>query len=158
MSEILTHLVLSLVFVLVQYLLHAKCFLLLFYHPSTSTSHLAVGQGEVVTVNCYPLEQLLRQANNTHLTVDYFSLDTEGSELAILRSINFTQITFGVVGIEHNNRQGWKMAINRIMTRAGYVGFTRLSWAMGHADVLYYNPVYFAQRGIPLPTDDMKCP
>ena len=167
---------------------------------NTSWAHLTEGQGEVVSVNCYPLEQLVRLAranlttstldtntklhprarpranphnhtrtktkshthahthSNTPLVVDYFSLDTEGSELAILRSIDFTQITFGIVGIEHNNRPGWKDEIGTIMKGAGYVQFTHLSWAMGHADVLYYNPVYFRQRGIPLPTDRMKCP
>ena len=44
--------------------------------------------GEVVDVPCHPFEQMLLAAGNTNLIVDYFSLDTEGSEIAILRSIS----------------------------------------------------------------------
>ncbi len=124
----------------------------------TSWAHTTEGSGEVVTVSCHPLDHLLYLAGNTRLVVDYLSLDTEGSELAILRAINFTQITFGVVGIEHNNRDGWKAAIARILTAAGFVHFKQVNWHLGHADVVYYNPVYFGERGIPLPTETMKCP
>lgn len=135
-------------------------------HDSNAWAHQAQGHGEVVTVSCYPLEQILLLAGNTNLIVDYFSLDTEGSELAILRSINFSRISFGIVGIEHNNRAGRKdfnyrpgrkAEIAQVMVDAGYVRFKYINWYMDHADVLYFNPTYFAERGIPLPSNATKC-
>ncbi len=52
--------------------------------------------------------------------IDYWSLDTEGSELEILRSFPFDDYSFKVLTVEHNNFAA-KTAINALLTSKGYV-------------------------------------
>jgi len=47
------------------------------------------------------LNDLLRTHNAPH-EIDYLSIDTEGSELAILKNFDFSQHTFEVITCEHN--------------------------------------------------------
>ena len=54
--------------------------------------------GSIVQVTCFPLH-LVMQVPRVN-TVDYLSLDTEGSELAILRATGFTQVEVGVLTVE----------------------------------------------------------
>lgn len=58
------------------------------------------GFSEVIKVKCYNLTQLLMDNNIQH--VDYLSIDTEGGELEILRSIDFTRIDIDVIEVENN--------------------------------------------------------
>ncbi len=51
-------------------------------------------------VPCFPLFSVLSALEITH--VDYFSLDVEGAELDILKTIPFDKITFGVMTIEYH--------------------------------------------------------
>lgn len=48
------------------------------------------------------LRSVLRQANAPQI-IDYWSLDTEGSELAILKSFPFDEYRFRVLTVEHND-------------------------------------------------------
>ena len=70
---------------------------------------------EVETVS---LLDLLKKHNApTH--IDFLSIDTEGSELEILTTFDFSQYTFGGISVEHNftsNRQ----AIKRLLEANGY--------------------------------------
>lgn len=54
--------------------------------------------GTEVTVECVPLYSLLMALEVTH--IDYFSLDTEGSELDILKTIPFNKIQIDVLSVE----------------------------------------------------------
>lgn len=58
------------------------------------------GNSEVIFVKCYPLSRLLIENNIKH--VDYLSIDTEGGELEILQSIDFSQIDIDVIEVENN--------------------------------------------------------
>jgi FkbM family methyltransferase len=49
-------------------------------------------------VRCYELAPVLRLLKMQR--VDYFSLDVEGSELAVLESIDWGQVNIGVLGVE----------------------------------------------------------
>ena len=49
-------------------------------------------KGPGYPVPCYPVETLLYALNVTK--VDFFSLDVEGQELAILKTIPFDKVTF----------------------------------------------------------------
>jgi hypothetical protein len=51
-------------------------------------------QKNLVNVTCLPLYSILMALDNP--TIDYFSLDVEGSELAILKTIPFSQVTIKV--------------------------------------------------------------
>ena len=45
-------------------------------------------------VYCFPLYSMLLALNRTH--IDYFSLDVEGSELAVLKTIPFDKVNIMV--------------------------------------------------------------
>lgn len=53
-----------------------------------------------VEVECRPLADIFRESGVKH--VDYISIDVEGSELAVLQSISFDEVTFDVFVIENN--------------------------------------------------------
>lgn len=55
---------------------------------------------KIITVKCYDLTKLLVENNIFH--VDYLSLDTEGGELEILKSINFDLIDIKTISVENN--------------------------------------------------------
>lgn len=55
---------------------------------------------QIIPVQCYKLETLLNAYGITH--IDILSLDTEGSEHAILKSIDFDRFSIDVICIEDN--------------------------------------------------------
>lgn len=46
-------------------------------------------------MTCYPLYDILSQMGQTH--IDYFSLDVEGHELAVLKTIPFKKLDITVI-------------------------------------------------------------
>lgn len=58
------------------------------------------GSMEIIKVPCYTLTELLLNRNITH--VNFLSIDTEGSELEILKGIDFNLITIDVITVEIN--------------------------------------------------------
>ena len=53
--------------------------------------------------------------------IDYLSLDTEGSELAILEVFPFDQFGFRLMTVEHNNYKGVLDALKKLLLPHGYV-------------------------------------
>ena len=51
-----------------------------------------------IQVQCLPLYSILAALNIRH--VDYFSLDVEGAELQVLKTIPFTEVTIDVISVE----------------------------------------------------------
>eukprot|EP01031_Cornospumella_fuschlensis_P024668 gene24668-29807_t len=51
-------------------------------------------------IDCLPLAAILETVNVKH--VNFFILDTEGGELNVLRSIDFSKVTFDVIAVESN--------------------------------------------------------
>ena len=58
------------------------------------------GQSEIINVKCYDLTDLLIDHHMHH--IDYLSIDTEGGELGILQSIDFSRIDIDVIEVENN--------------------------------------------------------
>ena len=60
-----------------------------------------MGRKQVVkkVVQCFPFYSMLLAMGRTH--VDYLSLDVEGAELAILRTIPFDKVTIDILTIEY---------------------------------------------------------
>ena len=52
--------------------------------------------------------------------IGYLSLDTEGSEIDILKSIDFNRWTIDILTVEHNHRLGDMEKIRELMTNNGY--------------------------------------
>jgi hypothetical protein len=101
-----------------------------------------LGSGKTIMVESYPLEWLLEAGNQTKLVVDYWSLDTEGSEPHILRATNFSRIQVGVMSIEHNGEEDKQRGIRDAMVSTGLVLYRDLG-----GDYIYVNPTYLSERG-----------
>ena len=70
-------------------------------------------------VQCFPFFSVMSALGNPR--VDYFSLDVEGSELAILKTIPFDQVRIGVMTIEVNHYpKAGQRAIKRLMADNGF--------------------------------------
>ncbi|XP_065334474.1 protein Star-like [Cloeon dipterum] len=83
----------------------------------------------LVDVQCVPLFSLLAALNRTN--VDFLSLDVEGSELDVLRTIPFGQIDITVVSVEFNKIVEGRQALKDFMKRKGYKtleGSEKTSW------------------------------
>ncbi len=78
------------------------------------------GRSEVLTVKCYDLTKLLIDNNIRH--VDYLSIDTEGGELDILKSIDFSKIRIDVIDVENNYQSP---AFKEFLESVGYIFDTR---------------------------------
>ncbi len=58
------------------------------------------GSHQLIKMPCYLLMDILKRCAINH--IDYLSIDTEGSELSILRSINFNEVTIDIIDVENN--------------------------------------------------------
>lgn len=102
------------------------------------------GSGEVVSVDAFPLHLAMKALGRS--TIDYWSLDTEGSELAILKGTDFSQMEIGVMSIEHNGDLERKEAIRKVLEPEGI-----LSVKDGPQDDFYASKTYFEKRGLLFP-------
>jgi hypothetical protein len=57
--------------------------------------------------------------------IDYLSLDTEGGEYEILRSINFEEVTIQAISVENNYKDP---AIRKHLEMNGFTYVTSLEW------------------------------
>lgn len=53
--------------------------------------------------------------------IGYLSLDTEGSELAILQSIDFNKYSFDIITVEHNFIPSRMDKLRSLLSKAGYI-------------------------------------
>jgi hypothetical protein len=104
------------------------------------------GSGKTVLVKTFPLHKFLKAANQTRGVVDYWSLDTEGSEPQILAATNFSEITVGALSVEHNGEIEQQTGIREAMRSSGLILFRELDF-----DYVYVNPTYFRDRGLKIP-------
>lgn len=72
-----------------------------------------------IEVPCVPLSDVLDYYNIKH--VDFFTLDVEGAELSLLKSIDFKSFTFDVIVVELDGRDKEKdEGVRSLLTAAGY--------------------------------------
>jgi len=69
------------------------------------------------TIPCFPLETLLLAVNVTH--VDYFSLDVEGVEIPILRTIPWNQLDIRIMSVEYGHGPNGKTPYLEFMKSVG---------------------------------------
>lgn len=58
---------------------------------------------------------------NAPLFIDYLSLDTEGSELEILKNVNFNKYKFGLIDVEHNYVEPRRTEIRKLLLSNNYI-------------------------------------
>jgi len=105
------------------------------------------GRGGFVTVPCFPLHLALRALRRP--VVDYWSLDTEGSEGAILESTDFGEFELGLLTVEHNNEEHRIRRVRPVVESRGFVLLADIG-----IDFYFYAPSYFERRGLPAPSCD----
>ncbi len=79
------------------------------------------GTKEEIQVQCFHLNELLEQHQVSE--VDYISIDTEGNELAILESIDYSACKINVLSVENNYNTP---AIREFMEYKGYIMVKKL--------------------------------
>eukprot|EP00985_Skeletonema_marinoi_P010642 scaffold4979_cov82-Skeletonema_marinoi.AAC.1 len=73
-------------------------------------------------IKCNTLEQILLDKVGPGFYFDFFSLDVEGAELSVLRSINFDLVGFGVIVMEADEHNATKnMAARELLESNGYM-------------------------------------
>ena len=93
---------------------------------STIEEYCRIGNAPRIENNwlTYPVQTIslidLLQKYNAPKYIDYLSLDTEGSELEILKAFDFTQYKFGCITIEHNQRREYSDELQKLLNSVGY--------------------------------------
>ena len=72
-----------------------------------------------IIVKTITLNELLEKFN-APLFIDYLSLDTEGSEFEILKSVDLTKYVFGLIDVEHNFIEPKRSQIKELLLKYGY--------------------------------------
>lgn len=87
------------------------------------------------------LAEILEEAD-APTYIDYFSLDTEGSEEEILRSFPFNKYAFGAITVEHNHEEPKCANIRSILEKSGYSLAKEVNF-----DDWYVNNIFMPVRG-----------
>jgi FkbM family methyltransferase len=74
---------------------------------------------EFIKVQSVTLTEILNE-NNAPLYIEYLSIDTEGSELEVLKGIDFEKYSFGIIHIEHNFEELKRKNIKIFLEERGY--------------------------------------
>jgi FkbM family methyltransferase len=75
-------------------------------------------KGRVYTVTTISLNDLLLKYNAPRF-IDFLSIDTEGSELKILESFDFSKHDFGFISVEHNHTEN-DLKLENLLSQEGY--------------------------------------
>lgn len=73
-----------------------------------------------IQVQTITLLDVLDKANAPSF-IEYMSLDTEGTELEILKNFDFGKYTFGLIDVEHNFIEPRRTEIKNLLLSKGYV-------------------------------------
>jgi hypothetical protein len=93
--------------------------------------------GQTYSVLSISLVDLLVE-NSAPAHIDYISIDTEGSEYAILSVFPFSKFTFGIITVEHNFNTNRELIFD-LLTKNGY---ERVLMGVSDYDDWYINPKY----------------
>lgn len=88
------------------------------------------GSKEEIEVKCFNINELLKESNFNR--IDFFTIDTEGNEMSILKTINFDALDIDILLVE-NNYQTDEM--NQFMQSKGYKRIKKI----GHDEVYRKN-------------------
>ncbi|KAK8378923.1 hypothetical protein O3P69_009571 [Scylla paramamosain] len=90
-------------------------------------SNLETGQNKTgyAEVQCLPLYSILLALNTT--TVDYFSLDVEGAEMRVLKTIPWDKVNIKTLSVEFIHGGEGKDALRRYMEGRGYRVFSEVT-------------------------------
>jgi len=102
------------------------------------------GSGKLINISCYPLHEVMKALGRR--VVDYWSLDTEGSEALIIEHTDFSRIQVGAMTVEHNGDAMHRAAIVKALQKKGLKRVVG-----GSQDDFFASPQYFKDHGLPFP-------
>lgn len=88
------------------------------------------------TVECFHLNDLLEKYGMHH--IDYLSIDIEGGELDVLRSIDYTKVDIDVITVEDNYQNP---EIRIFLEAQGFIFITTLTIDLVFRNKKYLNPM-----------------
>lgn len=80
-----------------------------------------------ITVKTITMNDLLEKYNAPNF-IEYLSLDTEGSEYEILKSIDFNKYKFGLIHVEHNYIEPRRTQMKELLLKNGYIFIKENKW------------------------------
>ena len=96
----------------------------------------AISENGLITVSTITFDEMDAADGQGGSGFDYVSLDTEGSELDILRTIDLSRHAIALFTIEHNFVEPRREQMYTLLSEAGYqrlnVGFDDWYWHEGH--------------------------
>nr|CAH0110633.1 unnamed protein product [Daphnia galeata] len=90
-----------------------------------SAGNVINDSGDIYKIQCFPLYSILLAVGRTH--VDYFSLDVEGSEYKILRTIPWHKVYMQTLTVEWDHTPEGEPAITRLMEDNNFIKFGMFS-------------------------------
>ncbi|XP_069110522.1 uncharacterized protein [Argopecten irradians] len=92
-------------------------------------------------VQCFPIYSILLAINRT--TVDFFSLDIEGDELGVLKTIPFKKVNIKMLAVEYSHGKNGPTGLQHFMERNGYETLLKVS-----RDDWGVNDLIFRKKGL----------
>ena len=98
------------------------------FRPNYNIGRIAEGdgtRGREIQVQCFPLYSLLLALNQTR--VDFLSLDVEGDEEKVLRTIPYKKVNIRMMTVEFVHGAGGADNIRNLMGQNGYSQLIQIS-------------------------------
>lgn len=89
--------------------------------------HLYLKESPQIKVETALLNDLLEKYNAPSF-IEYLSVDTEGTEYEIFKSINYEKYTFGMIHTEHNGVEPKRTMIKDFLISKGYIYIGENQW------------------------------
>lgn len=105
------------------------------------STNLADTKFPTTTIECNPLQSILDQVfEEEKVFFDFYSLDVEGAELSVLKSIDFGRTGFGILVVEGREKVEDNREVVDFLASKGYDQFTKDGCGgSGHRNLWYIN-------------------
>jgi FkbM family methyltransferase len=97
------------------------------------------GKSDVILINTKMLKSIFVENNITH--VNYLSIDVEGAEFNVIKSIDFDSVFIDVIGFENNYDNTSEPIINYLMSKNYIIIKKSLDIFMIHKDSQFFKNV-----------------
>ncbi len=101
-----------------------------------NSANMTIENDERSKINKIKIKTSTFQNNIPNREIDYLSVDIEGSELEVLKSINFKNYIIKVISVENNNPE--KINFNSFLKENNFSFFDRVG-----QDEIFYNNIFF---------------
>lgn len=101
-----------------------------------------VKDNEMSNVVTSTLTDLLDE-NDAPKFIEYMSIDTEGSELEILKGVDFDKYTFGIINLEHNYIEPRRTLMRELLVSKGYFYAGENHWDDNYVHKSFVEGVYY---------------